>query len=99
MQTASDFAAALGRKNMAARLGVGLTAIGNAVVSGEFPSSWFLELSKLAEELGASCPVHLFAFRRSTESGYGDAQMAPQREQLANVSDLPAPTSHPITEG
>ena len=63
MTTASELADALGRKNIADALGVGLTAVSNAVVRGIFPSSWFLVMRELAENAGVSCPPGLFKMR------------------------------------
>lgn len=63
MTTTHDIADAIGRKRLAAELNVGLTAVGNAVVRGEFPASWFLIVKSLCDEAGANCPPHLFNMR------------------------------------
>lgn len=63
MKTPFDIAAALGRKDMAAALGVGLTAVGNAVTDGKFPASWYLILAKLADDKGVDCPMHVFNWK------------------------------------
>lgn len=60
MITASELARALGRKNIAEATGVGLTAVGNAVVRGWFPATWFMVLSDLAKKAGQPCPPELF---------------------------------------
>ena len=58
------FCALVGRQPMSRALGVGLTAISNAVVGGLFPAAWYDPLEKLAQEHGVECPRHLFAWRR-----------------------------------
>lgn len=63
MTTASILADAVGRKNMADALGVGLTAVSNAVVRGWFPSSWFLAVKALADRRGIDCPPDLFKMK------------------------------------
>ena len=63
MSTASELADALGRKNIADALGVGLTAVSNAVVRGWFPSSWFLAVKAIADAVGHDCPPELFKMR------------------------------------
>ena len=68
MITAPQLADALGRKEMSKRLGVGTTAISNAVVRGWFPSSWFLVCEKLADEMNVDCPPALFNMRESDDT-------------------------------
>ena len=68
MEKTSQFARALGRKDMAQALGVGVTAISNAVVAGSFPAAWFDALEALAKEKGKECPRDLFAWRRAETS-------------------------------
>lgn len=63
MTTALELADAVGRKQISDALGVGLTAVSNAVVRGAFPSSWFLVVKSLAEKGGHSCPPELFNMR------------------------------------
>lgn len=68
------FASTVTRSAMAARLGVGLTAISNGVVAGKFPASWFAVLKQLADEVGCECPLCLFAFvTPATSQEHGDA--------------------------
>jgi hypothetical protein len=62
MITASDICDALGRRNMAQRLGVSKTAISNAAVDGTFPARWYLVLSTMCDERGVPCPKELFSF-------------------------------------
>ena len=65
MNSTSDLADALGRKEMAKALGVGLTAVSNAVVNGQFPAAWFDTLEAMAQARGVDCPRDLFGFRRA----------------------------------
>ena len=65
MMTISEFARALGRKEMAEALGVGATAISNAVVAEAFPASWFDTLEALAKAKGVECPRALFSWRKA----------------------------------
>lgn len=60
MITTQQFADAVGRKKLAAILGVGLTAVSNAVVRGKFPPAWFKASELMAEEAGVACPPELF---------------------------------------
>lgn len=65
MTTSHDLADAVGRKKIADALGVLPTAVSNAVVRGWFPSSWFLVVKSLADEVGQACPPELFKMRVS----------------------------------
>lgn len=60
---AKKFAEALGRKDIAAAVGVKSTAVSNAVVRGWFPASWFIVVSDLANRKGLDCPPHLFGMK------------------------------------
>lgn len=77
MTSASDIADAIGRKTIADALGVGLTAVSNAVVRGWFPSSWFLVIGELAERAGRDCPPELFKMK-THPSAHGPAPQADQ---------------------
>lgn len=77
MTTASELADALGRKTIADALGVGLTAVSNAVVRGWFPSSWFLAVKSVADAAGQECPPALFKMRAHTSQNV-NSLMAPQ---------------------
>lgn len=68
MQTASDVADILGRKEIAQRVGVGLTAVSAAVSEGKFRASWYLEIKALGEEKGVEIPDALFTFKGRTAS-------------------------------
>ena len=68
MITTHTLADALGRKAMADALGVGLTAVSNAVVRGQFPASWFLVVRAMAETAGKDCPPALFGMKDCPQS-------------------------------
>lgn len=53
---------ALGRKNIAVRLGRTVAAVSNAATDGVFPSSWYLIIKQMCEEEGVDCPDAAFAF-------------------------------------
>lgn len=66
MTTARDLTDAIGRTTLADTVGVGLTAVSNAVVRGYFPSSWFVAVKSLADAQGVACPPKLFKMRPIT---------------------------------
>ena len=68
MKDTSELADALGRKDMAHALGVGLTAISNRLSDDKLPAGWFDALEALAKQKGKECPRHLFAWRRAETS-------------------------------
>lgn len=80
MTTARDIADAVGRKRLADTLGVGETAVSNAVVRGWFPSAWFLVVKDLADGAAVDCPPALFKMRlagsQNVDSG-AHVQVAP----------------------
>jgi len=78
MITASQFADSIGRKQMALALGLGLTAISNAVVRGKFPSSWLATCRDLAIERDVDFPVALFSQRGFHGDKRGNAPAACQ---------------------
>lgn len=53
----------LGRDAIMRRLGVGKTAISNAVTAGKFPASWYAGLSDMCAASGIECPLEAFSFR------------------------------------
>lgn len=59
----TEFADAIGRKAIADAVGVGVTAVSNAVVREAFPSSWFLACQKLASLKKVPFPAALFQQR------------------------------------
>jgi hypothetical protein len=78
MITAYKLADAIGRKKISDTLGVGVTAVSNAVVRGHFPSSWFLAVQALAGD-EVDCPPTLFNMREP----YG-VHRAAQHDQSDN---------------
>lgn len=63
MMNARTFAKIVGRKKIAHVLGVGVSAVGNAIQRGEFPASWRAGCEHLADLHGIECPPHMFAMR------------------------------------
>lgn len=60
MITSHEFANAVGREKLASAFGVGMTAVSNAIVRGQFPSSWYNGSKGLASDIGIECPPELF---------------------------------------
>lgn len=71
-----DIAGAIGRKKLAAALEVGETAIGNAVVRGAFPASWYPVVSALAKDSGVDCPMSAFNWKTSEPAPSSEATNA-----------------------
>jgi hypothetical protein len=72
MMTVDDLAAALGRKEIADAVGVGVTAVSNAVRREKrFPASWFMACSLLGQAKGIEVPPLLFGMKiaHSTKCG------------------------------
>ena len=63
MTSASELVDAIGRKRLGEALGVGATAISNAVVRGRLPATWFLICKSFSEEAGVNCPPELFGIK------------------------------------
>jgi hypothetical protein len=59
----AQFADAIGRKEIADAVGVGLTAVSNAVVRQAFPASWFSACQRLAIQKKVPFPADLFQQR------------------------------------
>lgn len=58
----SDVCDVLGRRNVALRVGRGLTAVSNAAVDGQFPASWYLAVREMCVAMDVPCPDRLFKF-------------------------------------
>lgn len=58
--TAEQLIDSIGRKRIADRVGVGLTAVSNAAVRKRIPSSWYAACRALASDQGIECPPELF---------------------------------------
>lgn len=63
MTTAQHIAHNLGQAQMARALGLGVTAVNNAVSRGCFPTAWFLVVKGLCDEAGIVCPEDAFNFK------------------------------------
>lgn len=60
--TVSYICTALGRKVIAEKIGVGITAVSNASAQGVFPARWYVAIKSLCADAGIDCPDHLFSF-------------------------------------
>lgn len=77
-QTAGGMAGALadtlGRRRIAEAVGVGVTAVSNAVVRGQFPASWYFIIRDLCSEHDVECPRDAFGMKAREDAGAaGDA--------------------------
>ncbi len=63
MITTHEVADALGRSEMATRIGVGLTAISAAVCDGKFRPAWYKTMREMAAEKGVEIPDSLFRWK------------------------------------
>ena len=68
MCNVQHIAEALGQTKIAARVGVGSTAVNNAVTRGVFPCSWYFILKSMCEAEGIECRRELFNFKASSEA-------------------------------
>jgi hypothetical protein len=89
--TPLEFADKIGRATIARAMNVGLTAVSNAVVRGQFPASWFVTCQVLAANLDLQCPPDLFG-QKGDPSSLG----APLRTSTADDS-LPADQDGNVT--
>lgn len=62
MQDVSDIVSTLGRDCLSSALGVGKTAISNAVVDNRFPAKWYAVIQDMCNAQAIDCPRDLFAF-------------------------------------
>lgn len=93
MMTPHDLVTALGRSELTRLLGVGPTAISNAVVRGRFPAAWYVALADLAARQGLACPPALFHMRALPEA-LPDALLstdAPSPDAIAAAPALTEP--------
>lgn len=60
--TASDICDVLGRRAIADKIGVGMSAVSNASVDGRFPAKWFRAIQSMCSDAGIECPDRLFNF-------------------------------------
>jgi hypothetical protein len=54
---------ALGRENIAARIGVSDFSIRHARASGKFPASWYAPLREMCAEAGVACSLDAFNWK------------------------------------
>lgn len=77
---AADLADRVGRREIADAVGVGLTAVSNAVVRGSFPSSWFFAVKSICDSKDIECPPALFSMKRAGHSQNVDGAATCQGE-------------------
>jgi len=66
MTSAEDVIEVLGRKQIREFLGVGNTAISNALCrEGKFPASWYGPIRQLCDEAGVDCPLSAFNWKQA----------------------------------
>lgn len=73
--TVADICDRLGRKVIAERVGVGVTAVSNASVEGKFASAWFLAIKGMCDDIGIPCPERLFKFKMARPDGAAPTDM------------------------
>lgn len=61
---AARLADAVGRREIADAVGVGLTAVSNAITRGSFPASWFFAVEAACRAKGVSCDRQAFGWKR-----------------------------------
>lgn len=66
---ARTLADSLGRQTIADALGVGVTAVNNAVRRGTLPARWYDPLDQYCQEIGQECPRAAFNFARLKDPG------------------------------
>jgi hypothetical protein len=67
MQTVEKISDEIGRKRLAALIGVGRSAVTNAIKDGVFPASWFVVVSRECEAAKIDCPLSAFNFKEAAE--------------------------------
>lgn len=68
MTHASIICEAVGRQRISKEVGVGLTAVSNAAVTGKFPASWFDVVERLCIAKGVECPRSSFSFKEKEDA-------------------------------
>lgn len=71
MDNAKHIAAQIGQKRIATALGVGATAVNNAVVRGKFTAAWFPIIRRMCEAEGIECPEVAFNFKATVDDHSG----------------------------
>lgn len=67
MSTVSIICDTLGRREIAAAVGIKPAAVSNAVFQGRFPAKWFIVVSQMCEAANVACPSEIFAFAQSVD--------------------------------
>lgn len=65
--TVAEVCDLLGRKEMAERLNVGVTAVSNACVEDRFPAAWYAVILSMCQNRGIACPLCLFGWKGQPE--------------------------------
>lgn len=73
MTEARKIAETIGYREIAAAVGVGTTAVSNAVVRGKFPASWFVAVSQLCATRELECSAEAFGMRLPAMGSLGDS--------------------------
>lgn len=73
MNHVSQICDAIGREAIMQRLGVGKTAVSNAVTAGKMPASWYVTVSEICREKDVECPVEAFTFKAVDQTQEGAA--------------------------
>jgi hypothetical protein len=81
MDNAKDIAARIGQRRIAMALGVGATAVNNAVARGKFPAAWLPVIRQICAADGITCHESAFNFRAATD-GQVDA-LLPRAQSCA----------------
>ncbi|WP_156943951.1 hypothetical protein [Roseivivax isoporae] len=64
MTDVQHIAKKIGQRRLAERLGVGVTAVNNAVQRDKvFPASWYPIVKEACEEVELACPMEAFRWR------------------------------------
>ena len=66
--SAEQVAERLGRAKIGSAVGVGLTAVSNAVVAGLFPASWYDDMDRLGRDTGVEVPRSVFRWSHKRAS-------------------------------
>ena len=70
MTDAQHIAHEIGQRQLAERLGVGLTAVNNAITRDQgFPPAWYPVVKAACEEIGIDCPMTAFRWREPAQTG------------------------------
>lgn len=68
MASTHDIIRAIGRRDLATAVGVGLSAVDNALIRGTMPSAWYFAVAAICAERGVPCPPEAFNFKSPSVS-------------------------------